>query len=63
MSIQHFDLYDNSHMNDAADSVNELTQRISQILDDAKELTYVNMGSKAGRQMVATVIAKKLRGQ
>ena len=41
-------------------AVNYLTRRVSQILDSAKHLTTVNMGSKAGRHMVATVIAQQL---
>ncbi len=41
-------------------TVNYLTRRISQILDSANHLTTVNMGSEAGRHIVATVIAQQL---
>tara|TARA_B100000029_G_scaffold496744_1_gene563446 strand:- start:1148 stop:1315 length:168 start_codon:yes stop_codon:yes gene_type:complete len=41
-------------------TVNALTERISQILDDAKHLTDINMGSKRGRQFVAAEIARQL---
>ena len=55
-----------THDNTINETVNVLTERISQILDGAKHLTAVNMGSKAGRQIVAAAIARQLidgRGQ
>jgi hypothetical protein len=45
---------------DVEQVVNTLTERISQYLDSAKELTDINMGSRAGRQIVAAVIARQL---
>ena len=48
-------------MNDpATTTVNELAQRISQLLDSAKQLTNINMGSSAGRQIVAVTLARGL---
>ena len=48
-------------MNDpATTTVNELALRISQILDNAKELTNINMGSNAGRQIIAVTLARAL---
>jgi hypothetical protein len=41
-------------------TVKYLTDRISRILDGANSLTNINMSSKAGRRMVATVIAQQL---
>ena len=49
-----------THDNTINETVNALTERISQILDDAKHLTDVNMGSKAGRQIIAAAIARQL---
>jgi hypothetical protein len=51
---------------DLEQTVKVLTERISQILDGAKGLTDINMGSKAGRQIVAATIASRMiygRGQ
>ena len=51
---------------DLEQTVKVLTERISQILDGAKELTDINMGSEAGRQIVAAAIARQMiygRGQ
>jgi hypothetical protein len=45
---------------DLQGTVNVLTERISQILDSDNSLTDINMGSKAGRQMVAAAIARQL---
>ena len=45
---------------DLQQTVNVLTARISQILDSDSTLTAINMGSKAGRQFVAAVIARQL---
>ena len=45
---------------DLQDIVNTLTDRISQILDSDNSLTSINMGSQAGRQIVAAVIARQL---
>ena len=49
-----------THDNTINQTVTMLTQRISQILDDAKHLTDVNMGSRRGRQIVAAEIARQL---
>ena len=38
----------------------QLTEIISQILDNASNLTDINMGSEAGRQIVAATIASQL---
>ena len=38
----------------------QLTEIISQILDDAKHLTDINMGSEAGRQIVAATVASQM---
>ena len=51
---------------DLQQTVNVLTERISQILDSDSTLTHINMGSAAGRQFVAAFIARQLidgRGQ
>ena len=45
---------------DLQEIVNTLTERINQILDSDSSLTVINMGSKAGRQFVAAVIARGL---
>ena len=49
-----------THDNIINETVTVLTQRISQILDDAKHLTNINMGSAAGRQFVAAEVAARL---
>jgi len=38
----------------------QLTEIISQILDDANHLTDINMGSEAGRQIVAATVASQM---
>ena len=51
---------------DLEQTVNLLTERISQILDGDKSLTVINMGSRRGRQIVAAAIARQMiygRGQ
>jgi len=49
-----------THDNTINETVNVLTERISQILDGAKHLTNINMGSERGRQFVAATIARQL---
>ena len=49
-----------THDNTINNTVNVLTERISQILDSAKHMTDVNMGSQAGRRFVAAFIARQL---
>ena len=38
----------------------QLTEIISQILDNASNLTDINMGSAAGRQIVAATVASQM---
>jgi len=40
--------------------VEQLTAIIGQILDDANHLTTINMGSEAGRQIVAATVARQM---
>ena len=43
-------------------AVKVLTERISHILDDAKHLTGINVGSRRGRQIIAAEVATGLVG-
>jgi len=52
--------YNRQTFDSTTEVVKQLTQLISQILDSANHLTDINMGSAAGRQIVAGEVARQL---
>jgi len=64
MTIQHFDLYDNSQNDDTPEDPGyvELRDSIRQILDrKSSEIHDLNLGSNAGRLILARIIAESLK--
>ena len=49
-------------MLDSITAVNQLAQQIRQILDSANHLTDINMGSSAGRKILADYLARQIVG-